>query len=122
MTRKRRTSHRTAKRASAMWSVASVLGFRLPMLWMMAWSPTPRRRREARRMVTEKVEAALEGALAMQLSAVTQARSFWHRAMTGGLTREWLAGAGQRILGAGTAPASRRLEANARRLRQRKGL
>jgi hypothetical protein len=126
MTRKRRTRHRTAGagagRTSAMWAVPTVLGYRLPMLWMMTFCPTPQRRREARRMVSEKGEAALEGALAMQASVLMHAQSFWLKAMSGRLTKTWLARAGKRILGAGAAPASRRLKANARRLGQRKGL
>lgn len=67
-------------------------------------------------MVTEKVEAALEGALAVQLEVLKQARSAW----AGGVTRERLARAGKRILAAGSAPAIRRVKANGRRLGRRR--
>jgi hypothetical protein len=92
------------------------------MLWMMAIHPTPARRREARRMVAEKVAAACEGALAMQLESLRRARSLCVRALTGGITDGSLARAGRGILRAGTAPASRRVKANSRRLARRKKL
>jgi hypothetical protein len=90
------------------------------MLWMMATQPTPVRRREARRMVTEKIEAALEGAVAIQRELLAQAYAVWVRAWSGGVTRCSLARAGARLVDSGAAPARRRLRANARRLRRRK--
>jgi hypothetical protein len=41
-------------------ATATVLAWRLPMLWAMAFDPTPRRRAEALRMITEKSAAAAD--------------------------------------------------------------
>ncbi|MFL5260827.1 MAG: hypothetical protein ACJ79E_09475 [Anaeromyxobacteraceae bacterium] len=97
-----------------------MLAHRWAILWMMATHPTPARRREARRMVTEKAEAAVEGAMAMQRELLRQAYSVWVRAWGAGVTRRSLARAGARLVESGAAPARRRLRANARRLRRRK--
>jgi len=116
-TRRRR---RSAASGRALWSASSVLAHRWPMLWTMITDPTPARRREARRMVTEKVSAAVEGALAMHRELLVQARSLWTLAWQGAMTPTRLGRAGTSVLDAGAAPALRRLHANARRLRRRK--
>jgi hypothetical protein len=100
---------------SVLSSVASVVAYRLRMLSLMIVSPTPARRREAVRMATEKLQAAGEGALAMQVELLRQARSLW----TGGVTGRRLSRAGRRILDAGAAPARRRVLANGLRLGRR---
>jgi hypothetical protein len=115
-----RRNRRQAASGRALWSASSVLAYRFPLLWKMAADPTPARRREARRMVTEKAAAAFEGALAMQRELLTQARSLWLLAWHGAVTPTRLARAGASIADAGAAPALRRLHANARRLRRRK--
>jgi hypothetical protein len=103
--------------ASTLRSAALVVSYRLRTLSMMIADPTPKRRREARRMVVEKCAAVLEGALRMQREALRQARALWIEALPGGRR---MARAGKRILAAGSAPAYRRLRANDRRLRRRK--
>src|SRR3954464_7571590 len=85
-------------------ATATVLAWRLPMLWAMAFDPTPRRRAEALRMITEKSAAAAEavvGAQAeMMLSFLKPSR-----------------GATSKILDAVLKPSRRRIRANARRLK-----
>lgn len=109
----------STNRASALWSVPSIVAHRVRMLCMMVLNPTPRRRREATRMVTEKIEAACEGALAIQLETLKQAQSLCLDAWNAGLAGR-LARAGRRIVQAGRAPANRRIRANGRRLGGRK--
>ena len=65
-------------------------------------------------MFTEKLEAACEGALAMQVEALKQARSLCLAAWSRGVSGRRLARAGRSIVEAGRAPANRRLRANAR--------
>jgi hypothetical protein len=92
-----------------------VIAWRLSMLARMLGTPTPARRREAVRMVAEKVAAAVEAAVAMPLEAARQARSLCVGPRT---ERRWIR-AGRRILRAGSAPFHRRVRANARRLGRR---
>ncbi|GEM_PF-5148280 len=92
--------------------IASVLMFRMPMLWMSAMHPTAARQREAQRMVTEKSLAAAQGAAAAGME-------MWRAGMTA-----WL-GAGrpasaERVSRAAYAPVRKTLRANARRLNARK--
>ena len=101
-------------------SIASVVTHRTATLCMLLVNPTPRRRREAVRMVTEKLEAAWEGALAMQVTLLKQGRSFWVGSGRGRLRSIPLVRFARRVVVAGGAPARRRLEANRRRLGRRK--
>lgn len=95
-------------------AAAQVLAFRLPMLWAMAWSPSPARRVEALRMITEKQAAVAEGMNAASLEALSQ----WMKLVSGqGISAE---AAGKRIMQAAQRPAARRMRANARRLKRRK--
>ena len=88
-------------------AVFTVLAFRLPML---ALAPTPARRREAERMVTEKAEAAMRGAVAAQAY-------WWRAAMTPWAAPADLWGG---AYDAFAAPGRRTLRANARRLARRR--
>ena len=87
--------------------VAAVLAYRLPML---AMSPTPARRRETARMLEEKAEAALDGALAVQ--------RYWMTAWLRPPGTDYLAEA----MDAYAAPGRKTLRANAKRLTARKRL
>lgn len=89
-------------------ATASVLAWRLPMLWAMAWHPTPKRRAEALRMVTEKSAAAAEGMAAA-----------WSEAALAGIG---MMGKNpmEKITEAALKPARRTVRANARRLRRKR--
>ena len=97
-------------------AAAQVLSFRLPMLWAMAFSPTPARRGEAVRMIVEKQMAVIEGLHAASLSALAT----WMRVANGkSISAE---AAGEEIAKAAMRPVQRRVRANARRLKRRKRL
>jgi hypothetical protein len=100
-------------------ATATVLGVRLPMLWAMTLDPTPARRTEAMRMVSEKSAAFAAGAMAAQQQMMMEAMGFWMKAATGGLTPGHAAGAFTRAMEKGAAPARKSLKANARRLSRR---
>jgi len=95
-------------------AAARVLSFRLPMLWAMAFSPTPARRAEAVKMIVEKQMAIVEGMNAASLSAFAT----WMK-LAGGqsVSAETL---GREIAKAAMRPGQRRVKANARRLKPRK--
>lgn len=95
-------------------AAAQVLSFRLPMLWAMAFSPSPERRAEAVRMITEKQMAVAEGLNAAALSALAT----WMKLATGGKVSA--SRATSRLVKAARRPGERRLRANARRLSRRK--
>jgi hypothetical protein len=88
-------------------ATATVLAWRLPMLWAMAFDPTPRRRAEALRMITEKSAAAAEAVVGapaeMMLSFLKPSQ-----------------GATSKILDAALKPSRRRVRANAKRLKARR--
>ena len=95
-------------------ATAQVLAFRLPMLWAMAWSPTPARRAEAMKMVVEKQMAVAEGMNAAALEGFSQ----WMKAVSGqSISAE---AAGKRMMRAASRPSEKRVRANARRLGRRK--
>lgn len=95
-------------------AAAQVLSFRLPMLWAMAFSPTPERRAEAVRMIAEKQMAVAEGLNAAALSALAT----WMKLAAGARISGPAATA--RLVNAAARPGERRLRANARRLSRRK--
>ena len=95
-------------------AAAQVLSFRLPMLWAMAWSPTPARRAEAVKMIVEKQMAVAEGINAAALAALAQ----WMKIASGQSLPVEIVSA--RIVEAAVRPGRRRVRANARRLGRRK--
>ncbi|QIG47962.1 hypothetical protein G5V57_09670 [Nordella sp. HKS 07] len=95
-------------------AAAQVLSFRLPMLWAMAFSPTPERRAEAVRMIAEKQMAVAEGLNAAALSALAT----WMKLASGQSVSA--STAASRMVKAATRPGERRMRANARRLSRRR--
>ncbi len=96
-----------ADAAGDAFAAATVLAWRLPMLWAMTFSPTPRRRAEAIRMVIEKSAAFAEAAVGAQAAL---ALSFLKP------RRDVAAD----VMAAIAKPMRRRLRKNAMRLRTRK--
>jgi hypothetical protein len=99
-----------AKKAGAAgdaFAAATVLAWRLPMLWAMTLSPTPRRRAEAIRMVVEKSTALAEAAVGAQAAL---ALSFLKPPSD----------IAADVMDAMAKPVRRRLNANARRVRSRR--
>lgn len=94
-------------------ATAAVLAARLPMLWSMGVNPTMAHQAEVRRMVSEKLAAVSEGAMAASMQASLE----WFNAFT---RTSWSpqAAAG-RITSAALAPADKTVKANARRLKRR---
>jgi hypothetical protein len=94
-------------------AAAVTIWFRLPLLAMGAVQPTPARAFEALRMVTEKLDASYEGAVAASFEAGKVGSRMLFRPL---LTPAEFSDAGARIAQAAVAPAARRVRANARRL------
>lgn len=89
------------------------LWYRLPMM-ATAFATAGKSDSEMTRMVSEKVAAAIEGALDVQLETM----KFAAAAATGQLKLDDIAGAPVTIAAAGLRPALRRVKANSRRLRR----
>ena len=111
---------KSRRKHDTMIATASVLAWRLPMLSMMLWDSTPRRRAEALRMITEKQAALAEGVIHAGTAAAAASLSLWGKSLTGTLTKRDLQRASDRIGAAAHAPAVRAVKANARRLKGRK--
>ncbi len=94
--------------AEDMFAAWQVLAFRLPML---AMQPTPSRQREAQRMVTEKAEAAFDGALAWQRYWALTSLKLWSKPLAPNALQE--------AADAWAAPGRKTLRANAKRLSRR---
>ena len=107
-------SHKTAI------ATASVLAWRMPMLWAMTLDSTPKRRAEALRMVTEKQAALAQGIIGAQVAASQEAMTLWTKGLFGTLKPRDVTAAAGRIARAGHAPAIRSVKSNARRLKTRK--
>ena len=90
-----------------------VVGARMMQFWAHAANPRKRDRREAERMVSEKVQAMGESVVAMNLAATNAAIAATLAAMTGVVRNVDDADA---ILHAGLLPYSNRVRANQRRL------
>jgi hypothetical protein len=91
-------------------AAAATIGARMPILFNAATTGSPRAVKESQRMVTEKAQAALEGASAAGAAAF----DLWLRAATGMSTPG--ADAWFKVAEAAFAPTRRACHANARRL------
>lgn len=111
---------KSARDMRTVFATASVLAWRLPMLWAMGIESTPRRRAEALRMVAEKQAALAEGMVRANLTASQEAMALWSKGLFGTLKSKDVKAAANRIARAGHAPAIRSVKANARRLKSRK--
>jgi hypothetical protein len=94
-------------------AAAVTIWHRMPILAMGAFFPTPSNTVEAVRMVTEKVDASFEGAVAAAFEASKVSTRMMFRPL---LTPAEFSDAGARIAKAAVAPAARRVKANAKRL------
>lgn len=90
-----------------------VAGARMMQFWLHAAAPRPRDRREAQRMVTEKMQAVGESVMAMNVAAASAVTAAMLAAMSGASRNVDDADA---ILHAGLLPYSSRVRANRRRL------
>lgn len=97
-----------------------VIARRLPRLWWEAMGGNPFGPRESVTMVSEKLAAMTEGALAAQRIAVTGAMEAGMDAMRGDVmgAAERMRIAQQRSLVAAMRPAARRVKGNLARLRR----
>lgn len=98
--------------ASDMAAVATVLSVRLPMLALGAMLPSSEGSREARRMVSEKADAAVAGFMAAQTYWAGMPFSLWKKPMD---PNDLYQGA----IDAYMAPGRKTLQANAHRLSRR---
>lgn len=94
-------------------ATAETLAHRLPVFWQGILSPSPKGNAAITEMIVEKQVAFAQGMMAMQAEMLKQAYRPWWM---------WTAKQSQDAAGdlvhAATAPASRKVKANARRLRK----
>lgn len=91
-----------------------VIASRMTEFWMTAASPTASSKREASRMVTEKVQAMGESALAVNVAIAKVAMDTTMSAMTG-IVRNGQNDADD-VMSAGLRPYAKRVTANRNRL------
>lgn len=110
-----RTPKSTADMATLMAASPFVIASRMTEMWFTAGAPTAASQREASDMVTEKIEAMGESALAMQMAMATIALETATSAMAGAFR----AGGDDvdTILSAGLRPYAKRVTANHTRLK-----
>ena len=101
---------RNASPAMDAFATATVLAYRLPMLWLMAWKPTTGRSAEAFRMITEKMVATATATVNVQALLVSS------------LLRTGSNPPPEKLMDAALAPALKRVRANAKRLKRRTSL
>lgn len=87
-------------------ATAATLAHRLPVFWQGIMSPTPRGNAAIAEMVAEKQMAFAEGVMGMQAELMRQAM------------RPWWTWRAEDLAHAATAPAAKKVKANARRLRR----
>ena len=109
-----RSSKSVAELATLMASSPFVIASRMTEMWLTAGAPTARSTREASHMVTEKIEAMGESAIAMQMAMATIALETATSAMTGTLRRN--ENDADTVLAAGLKPYAKRAKANHARL------
>lgn len=111
-------THRRSKSAAEMATLMSVSPFviasRMAEMWLTAGNPTEKSNREATEMVTEKIAAIGESAVAMQMAMATIALETATSAMTGVMRRN--ENDADTVLAAGLKPYSKRAKANHARL------
>lgn len=95
-------------------AAANTIAARMPLLWTAAFTGSPHALQESQRMITEKAQAALQGAAAAGLAA----SRLWFQALTSMSFPSPQAWA--RVSDAALAPAQRVCRANARRLSPRR--
>ena len=118
MTRKRLRSRRSAAVLTGnLMLTPAVIAMRLPLLAAEAMALDPWRV-ETVRAVTEKTAAAMEGAVAAQMSLAWSVARFWQSAFAGRAAIRPDA-AMERAVHAALKPASRRVKSNYRRLSRR---
>jgi hypothetical protein len=96
-----------------------VVAARLPIVWLEAFNPDPRRRSETNRMVTEKVAAMQEGMVASQMALGTAMAEAAAAMMFGLQPKGTPHSVAESMINAGLAPAARRVKANHKRLGKR---
>jgi len=92
-------------------AAAETIMRRMPTLWWGMMAPSPAAHAEITRMVIEKQAAFLEGVFALQMEFIRQM-------MSPVLVARRPLQAAEHLARAATAPAARRVKANARRLRR----
>jgi hypothetical protein len=95
-------------------ATAETLAHRLPVFWKGVLSPSPAGNAAITEMIVEKQVAFTQGMMAMQAEMVKHAfRPWWM------WTAKQSQDAASDLAHAATAPASRKVKANARRLRKK---
>jgi hypothetical protein len=104
---------------SGLWLSPMVMAARMPILMYESLNPDPSRRNETNRMVTEKVAAAQEGILAVQVAFGRAVAENTISMLFGRMPRSTAHNTAEAMVQAGLAPAARVVKANARRLTKR---
>lgn len=116
--RKSRSRRATASLAGNLMLAPAVVALRVPLLAMEAQGANPWRV-ETMRAVTEKTAAAIEGAVAAQVSLAWSASRFWLEVMKG-QTPSLLNGVAlERAVQAALKPSGRTVRTNYNRLKRR---
>jgi hypothetical protein len=95
-------------------ATAQTLAHRLPIFWQGILQPSPKGNAAIAEMVMEKQVAFATGLIGMQTELMKQAMRPWWM-----WTAQQSQDAAQDLAHAATAPAARKVKANARRLRKR---
>lgn len=113
------TPHRLRKDASTLWFQAPfVMAMRIHEMQMAALTGRSQDTAEMNRMVSEKVMATAESAVAVNMAVSQAAFGAAMRLMTGG--RPSIAKAGETVAAAALKPYGKRVRGNARRLSKKK--
>ena len=104
---------------SGLWLSPLVVMSRMPILLMESMNPDPSRRSETNRMVSEKMVAVQEGAIAAQMALGNAMVESFAAVAFGQMPKSTPRGTADAMVRAGLAPAARRVKANAKRLSKR---
>lgn len=108
-------TNKTSSELNTLMTLAPLVMFsRMTEFWMTAASPTPTSKREVSRMVTEKMQAMGESAVAVNMAMTKVAMDTALAAMTG--QARCLESDADDVLAAALKPYSRRVRANQTRL------
>jgi hypothetical protein len=95
---------------------SQVVGHRLPLLWMESLGLGRSGRPESERMVTEKMEALVEGMLGAQMEMMSACMAMGTAVLFGKSPERAARKGANRVLRAATRPAERKMRSNVKRL------
>ena len=109
---------KTRRHAEDAYLASMVIAMRMPVMMLEAMSKTERSGAETQRAVSEKVAAAVDGAVAAQVSLISSASTFWFDVMCGQSPAGLMAKAARKAADASVRPGRKTLRANYKRLQR----